>query len=443
MKIIVAQFWTDNIAYSKFTRAINEKYCQEKGYGFFAETDGVKIREKLKHRAFTWYKPFLLLDVLEQQNPDYVLFLDADAIIVNNSYSIEDFIKEGKDIVVTEDYGPSAMNAGVILLKNTEWVKWFLQRWYNVCDELEGGNPPQTGYYENALWHDQTCFSYLLTNDESCKEKIEVIDNKVLNGRFFNDVVNKNFIFHAFSYGQLLNRTIDTAYYTIFNIPLPKGEQLLDIVSHYNTDKHYTHGYFELVYNELFRPIRESCKIFMEVGIYDCESIKLWRDYFVNAEIIGVEYNLPYSLQVLGDTSRERMIFEEGDQSKVEDLERIAQKYTECDVILDDGSHVMRDQQITLAKLFRSLKPGGIYVLEDLHTSIEIKKPECWMNWGDKTKTLTLDMLRTYIETGKIHSDYMTQEEMDYLNNNIETVEIYNSAPEWSYTSVIKKKDNK
>ena len=67
------------------------------------------------------------------------MFLDADAIVVDNSYRIDDFIIEDKDIIVTEDYGPSSMNAGVILIKNTPWVKEYLQRWYDICDELEGG----------------------------------------------------------------------------------------------------------------------------------------------------------------------------------------------------------------------------------------------------------------------------------------------------------------
>ena len=49
-------------------------------------------------------------------------------------------------------------------------------------------------------------------------------------------------------------------------------------------------------------------------------------------------------------------------------------------------------------------------------------------------------MLKEYQRNGKIISDYMTEDEMTYLNNNIESVEIYQSKPDWSITSVIKKK---
>jgi hypothetical protein len=101
----------------------------------------------------------------------------------------------------------------------------------------------------------------------------------------------------------------------------------------------------------------------------------------------------------------------------------------------------MHDQQITLATLFKSIKPGGIYILEDLHTSLETPMPEkAWCGWGDASKTITLDMLNNFINTGKIESDYLTDDEKEYLNNNIESIKIYQSKPDWSITSIIIKK---
>ena len=170
------------------------------------------------------------------------------------------------------------------------------------------------------------------------------------------------------------------------------------------------------------------------------ESIKLWRDYFVNSEIISFE-QLGDSLERLKDTSKERMTFIDGDQSKEEDLIKFSETYSNVDVILDDGSHKMRDQQITLAKLFKMLKSDGIYILEDLHTSFEAVMPEKnWCGWGDSSKTITLNMLELFKKTGKIESDYMTQDEMDYLSENIKSIEIYKNRPDWSVTSVIIKK---
>lgn len=439
-KIVIAQFWTKNLPYSSYTEKINSTYAAKKGYQYYVETDESKIHSKIEGSALTWYKPFLISEVFDVFNPDYVLFLDADAIVADDTYNIEQFIDENYDIICTEDYGPSLLNAGVLLLKNSEWTKNFLKTWWETGLTLEGGNGVK-GFYKNALWHDQTCFGHLITNLPESRQHIKIIDNRVLNGRYFKDLTNKNFIFHAFSYGQHPYRTLDLCYYELFNIPKPTGTQLLDIVNYYKTDKHHGHNYISLIYNELFKDIYLDVKKFMEIGVYEGDSILLWRDYFVNAEIIGVEYNLPYSLRALGDNSLERITLVDSDQSDTEKLEILSQQYTDLDVILDDGSHKMRDQQITFAKLFKSLKPGGIFIIEDLHTSLEaVLSDKQVFNWGDNQKTLTLDMLKAYKETGKIYSDYMTTDEMDYLNNNIESVEIYQSRPDWSITSVIRKK---
>ncbi len=440
MKIVVAQFWTKNLSYAKYTKAINEKYCDEQGYIYHVEEDDDKIKSSIIGRAFTWYKPKFLLDVIEKHNPDYVLFLDADAIVSDDSYRIEDFIDENYECVVTMDHGPSRMNAGVLLFKNSEWTKEFLQRWWDVSDELAGPHGQSKGYYNNGLWHDQTCFGYLYDN-EGYNSKIKIINNRVLNGRVFRDLQNKNFIFHAFSYGLVKNRTLDTAYYSIFNITKPEGVEIVDMIDHYMTDKHHEHDFFNLIYNDLFKSLRNEVKKFVEVGIYDGESIRLWRDYFINAEIYGLDINPENADNKLGSTNRDRLTLIKMDQSNVDEIESFSSSHNDIDVILDDGSHRMYDQQITLAKMFKSLKSGGIFIIEDLHTSLEAPMPEkAWCGWGDPDKTITLDMLKEFQTNGKIVSDYMTEEEMDYLNNNIESVEIYQSKPDWSITSVIKKK---
>jgi len=441
MNIVIAQFWTNNLSYGKYTKAINEKYCADKNYIYHVETNTNKILNALNGRSYTWYKPILLLEVLEKHNPEYILFLDADAIVVNNSYNIEDFLIEGYDCIVTEDYGPSVMNAGVMLFKNTKWTKSFLQKWWDISEELIGPNGEPPGYYNNGLWHDQTCFGYLYNNQFEYKTKIKITDNKILNGRIFKDIQNNNFIFHAFSYGMIHNRTIDTAYYKIFNISKPEGKYLIDIANNYNTDKHYEHNYFNLIYNDLFKEKQLEIKKFIEIGIDKGGSVELWRDYFKNAEVIGIDINLNVAKNYIGEDNLDRITLINLNQSDKSQLIEFSKLYQNVDVILDDGSHKMYDQQITFALLFNMLKSGGVYIIEDLHTSLEVIMPEKRIfGWGDPEKTITLDMLRNYQNTGQIFSEYMTKEEMEYLNKNIQSIDIYQSRPDWSITSVIIKK---
>jgi hypothetical protein len=47
----------------------------------------------------------------------------------------------------------------------------------------------------------------------------------------------------------------------------------------------------------------------------------------------------------------------------------------EFDVILDDGSHICNEVIETFVNLFPKIKPGGMYLVEDLHTSY-------WKDYG-------------------------------------------------------------
>jgi hypothetical protein len=74
-------------------------------------------------------------------NYDYILWIDADAIFINFNTKIEQFISRslGRDILIAEDMNPCCLiNAGVILIKNTKWSQelfkqvWELDRYDHV-----------------------------------------------------------------------------------------------------------------------------------------------------------------------------------------------------------------------------------------------------------------------------------------------------------------------
>ena len=92
-------------------------------------------------------------------------------------------------------------------------------------------------------------------------------------------------------------------------------------------------------------------------------SAKMWADYFPNARIHGLDIN-PASF-----LDNDRITTYEVDQSSSESLKKFCDQTskTEFDVIIDDGSHVADHQQLTLSVLWRKLKPGGFYFIEDLN----------------------------------------------------------------------------
>jgi hypothetical protein len=126
-KIVVCQFYTSNVSYGKYSEKINQKYCEDNGYDYYVEKDGDKIKSKIGSRSWTWYKPLLIEEVFNSHpDCDYVLFMDIDAIFSNNSRRIEEFINNDFSILMTNDYGPSLVNAGVMLLKNNQFSKDFI-----------------------------------------------------------------------------------------------------------------------------------------------------------------------------------------------------------------------------------------------------------------------------------------------------------------------------
>lgn len=196
--------------------------------------------------------------------------------------------------------------------------------------------------------------------------------------------------------------------------------ELNEIMNRYMTDKReQIHNYVKF-YEHYFKNIRNDSLKFLEIGIYRPPvgsmaavgaSLQTWRDYFPNSIIYGAD------LSRFEDIEEERIKttvanqeIRNGDFS----LESIVQNFGgDFDVIIDDGGHTMKQQQITLGFMFKHLKSGGIFIIEDLHTS--------YMPQYNPTRTnnTTLNMLQNYIETKKMISEFMTVEEMDYLNNNI------------------------
>ena len=428
MNISVCQFYTPNVSYGEFAERINEKYCQDNGYNYYVEKDSNKIMSKIPGRSFTWYKPHLIRETLERfPDSEYVLFLDIDAIFCNNSRRIEEFITDDFSILMTQDHGPSLVNAGVMMVKNNEYTKKFLNEWWDICEEF-----PK---YKEGLWHDQTCIG-LWYERQTDRSQFKIITNVDINAREYGD---EKFVFHAFSYGLTPNRTIDVIHNKKFNISMETKmenedgityKNLNDIGGHYGTDKQYLHNYYNRFYQKLLQQYQEKCDI-LEIGVLDGASLRVWNDFFTEGLIHGIDINNYQS-------DLERVWMFNVDQSNEESLYKFSSNGFMYDVIIDDGSHRMKDLQITAQILFENVKPGGYLVIEDLQTSIECRMPEkAVFGWGDPEKTTCLDMLYSIID-GNPTTDYKTDRWESFINN-IESIFISNDREDSIY-AIIKKK---
>lgn len=187
---------------------------------------------------------------------------------------------------------------------------------------------------------------------------------------------------------------------------------LEELSNQYATDKNNSyHGYLD-IYQRYFDPFRDSLSTFMEIGVWKGDSLRMWRDYFTAGSLVGVDVSEIPSVE-LRDT--QILLADQSDRAQLSAV--LDNTFSEFDIIIDDGGHTMQQQQVTLGHLFKNLKSGGVFVIEDLHTS----GIGAYMSPGDVP---TLEMLHRFNETGKMESTYMTPEEAQYLQDNIKSLNV-------------------
>ena len=128
------------------------------------------------------------------------------------------------------------------------------------------------------------------------------------------------------------------------------------------TMAHEAHGYTEVYETMIVRGSR-----MLEIGIDSGLSIRMWKEWDSSMRLVAVDNRIECLTQENIELSDARCC----DQSDENQL-RVLSAYlgTESlDVIIDDGSHRPDDQLLSIAVLFDCLKPGGVYFVEDLHTS--------------------------------------------------------------------------
>lgn len=141
----------------------------------------------------------------------------------------------------------------------------------------------------------------------------------------------------------------------------------------HGTDK-VEHGYLP-IYDKLFSCMRTATMSMLEIGVWTGSSILMWRDYFQNGTIVGLDINFDKCRIDLTQKENKNVFLYTCDQSKHRKLvECVCEMRKKYDIIIDDGSHDSSHQQISMITLWPWLKFGGTYVIEDLHVCFTSKK---------------------------------------------------------------------
>lgn len=130
-------------------------------------------------------------------------------------------------------------------------------------------------------------------------------------------------------------------------------------------------GYFP-VYERWLAPFRQQPLNLLEIGVQNGGSLAIWGQYFHFAEhIVGCDINQACD-QLKYDDNRINVVV--GDVNALETRQKLTAHCNGYDIVIDDGSHRSRDIVDTFQYFYPLLRPGGLYVVEDLHCSY-------WRQW--------------------------------------------------------------
>ena len=198
----------------------------------------------------------------------------------------------------------------------------------------------------------------------------------------------------------------------------------------YQADK-ARNGYLG-IYEKYFTPLKNKKINILEIGIHEGASARLWREWFKNAHVIGVDIIPNYktkdtrgNYQTSNELDSEGAGWEYiefdkffknlgnssffcGDAGDPTFLNEMVAQIKEKtgrgpDIIIDDGSHFQYDQMTTLGHLFPHLEPQGIYIIEDMCTATDLNTGSDW--WG--SEDWSTDKSRWKVESTKQKKDWL------------------------------------
>ncbi len=155
----------------------------------------------------------------------------------------------------------------------------------------------------------------------------------------------------------------------------PRGMRVSQWLSVHGSDKVSTHNYGSF-YDSLFDRLRPQA--LLEIGVYRGASLRAWRAAGVPV-VVGVDRDVTQNRSGLPVLYAEMP----------HEAEAIARRLQSIDIIIDDGSHLYYDYTATADVLLQRLRPGGVYVIEDIQTqdSVDALRAAGWQieDWRERT----------------------------------------------------------
>lgn len=178
------------------------------------------------------------------------------------------------------------------------------------------------------------------------------------------------------------------------------------------------------IYESVFQKFIGKKANALEIGIQNGGTLQILRRYLLNANVYGIDVCKKACAQKLGKNIQ-TFCFSATDAKRVED----SFKDIQFDIIIDDGSHFSSEVIEAFRIFFSKLKPGGVYLIEDLHASYWDSHQGGYLKENTSIEFLkrVVDLLNFYHIKDKEFLDKLSDKDR-YIVEWLESITFYDSV---------------
>ena len=175
------------------------------------------------------------------------------------------------------------------------------------------------------------------------------------------------------------------------------------------------HGYAK-IYEKYLKEHKQKNLNIIELGSFYGNASAAFYFYFKNSQIYSADINPDMYLY----RSKRLVNFFTDTSSRASIEKNILTKNIQFDLIVEDASHMLKDQIISLFILFKSLKSGGFFIVEE----IDFPEKREDMRVGQEFPDLKT-ILNKIINKENFNSKYINENEKKYFLQNFDTIKFY------------------
>jgi hypothetical protein len=177
-RICIITSYTDHIRwdnygkcdYGNFASLNHHEYSNKHGYSY--------IKEIVKNDDYSnWHPTWIKIDVLKKYLPlyDYVVWIDADAVFVNQDIKIEDLINDGVDLVIPK-LEMDRVSGNMWTHTTTGFMIWKNSKWSNNMLNTLWSEPKD---YRFTFFHEQSRLDELIYDKFTVQGGENILDKNI------------------------------------------------------------------------------------------------------------------------------------------------------------------------------------------------------------------------------------------------------------------------